>query len=78
MQAVGKNQVKSLAQRNLSLIAEALQNTERELETKIEKAENATAGNIPTFDSDGGLVDSGLRIATLAEVNAYLDTVFPL
>ena len=42
------------------------------------KVEGATAGNIAVFDSDGGIADSGLQIATLEEVNAYLDTVFPL
>lgn len=44
----------------------------------LPKVENATAGNVPFLASDGTIVDSGLRIATLAEVNAYLDTVFPL
>lgn len=39
MQAVGKNQVKSLAQRNLSLLAEALRNTSAELDAKIDKTE---------------------------------------
>ena len=42
------------------------------------KVEGATAGNIAVFDSEGGIADIGLQIATLAEVNAYLDTVFPL
>ena len=44
----------------------------------IAKDSSTTVGNIAVFDSDGGITDSGLQVATLAEVNAYLDTVFPL
>ena len=39
MQAVGKNQVKTLAQRNLSLLAEALENTSADIDSKIAKTE---------------------------------------
>lgn len=32
---------------------------------KVDKVKNATAGNIPVFDSDGGLVDSGINFEKL-------------
>lgn len=41
----------------------------------IAKVENATAGNVAILTSDGGIADSTYGIATLAEVNEYLDTI---
>lgn len=45
---------------------------------KIGKVQNATAGNVPILASDGSIADSTYGIATLAEVTAYLDTIFPV
>lgn len=43
----------------------------------IAKVKDATAGNVAIFTSDGSIADSTYGIATLAEVNEYLDTIFP-
>ena len=42
----------------------------------LTKVSGATAGNVAIFASDGSIGDSGYKIATLAEVEAYLDTIF--
>lgn len=43
---------------------------------KVDKVSNATAGNIPTLNAEGGIVDSGIRFATDAEVTEVLNEVF--
>ena len=42
----------------------------------IVKNTAATAGNLATYTSDGGISDVGIAIATSAEVNEMLDSIF--
>lgn len=44
---------------------------------KMNKVAGAATGNIATFGSDTGVVDSGSRFCTDAEFTAMLDEVFP-
>ena len=43
---------------------------------KADKVSGATAGNIAALDADGNIIDSGVAVATNADVNAMLDEVF--
>lgn len=43
----------------------------------VAKVPTATAGNFAVFDSDGGIFDSGFSVATDAEVEEYLNRIFP-
>ena len=43
---------------------------------KANRAANPTAGNIATLDANGNPVDSGVRIATSAEVTEMLNEVY--
>lgn len=42
----------------------------------VTKVTGGTAGHVVILDSDGKIADSTLGIASLAEVNAYLDSIF--
>jgi hypothetical protein len=43
---------------------------------KADKVANATAGHVATLDANGNLVDSGVSIATSAEVTEMLNEVY--
>lgn len=42
----------------------------------VTKVACATEGNVVVLDENGKIKDSGLKVATLSEVEAYLDTIF--
>ncbi len=42
----------------------------------VTKVAGATEGNVVLFDANGKIKDNGLKVASLAEVEAYLDTIF--
>ena len=44
---------------------------------KVDKVTTATSGNIVVFGADGALVDSGIKFASDADVNAMLEEYFP-
>ena len=48
-----------------------------DISNKMNKVAGAVTGNIATFGSDTGVVDSGSRFCTDAEFTAMLDEVFP-
>ena len=43
---------------------------------KADKVANATAGNIAALDANGNIVDSGIGVATSADVTAMINEVF--
>lgn len=48
-----------------------------DLSGKIDKVTGAVLNNVAIFNSGGGIIDSGSKIATDAEFNEMLDEVFP-
>lgn len=45
--------------------------------TKVDKVTNAVTGNIVVFGANGAIVDSGVKFASDADVNAMLEEYFP-
>ena len=44
---------------------------------KVDKVQNATAGDVPILTAEGGIASSGHGFATTANVNELLDEMFP-
>ena len=71
------NKIDTVKVNGSALTPDAQKTVNIDISGKVDKVTTATSGNIVVFGADGALVDSGIKFASDADVNAMLEEYFP-